>query len=68
MFSWKTFNEVKTTVDDIEVCEVLNMDEYVNTTFTSISTLLTTKHKNHTVTLNSTVHLRSSNRSDIYKL
>lgn len=43
------------------------MDGYAST-FTTIGTLLTTQTQNRTVTLNSTLHLRSSNRSDIQKL
>lgn len=41
------------------------MKSYVNTTFTSIGLHYSQQNTNHTATLTSTLHLRSSNRSHI---
>lgn len=65
MFSWKTFNEVEPQLMTSRY-RILSWNPYdVNTTFTAIGLHCSRQNTNHTATLTSTLHLRSSNGSHI---
>ena len=63
MFSWKTFNEVEPQLMTSRY-RILSRNPYVNT-FTATGLHCSQGNTNHTATLTSTVHLRSSNRSHL---